>query len=137
MALEKKKVLASRTLGVGKNRLSFNTSRLAEIKEAITKQDVRDLLSSGAIIIKEKKGRRKIIRRKTRRRSGSIKNKVNNRKREYITATRKLRSHLKSLKSKKIISNEEFIKLRKEIRARFFKNLSHMKEHISQTKEAK
>ena len=55
MKLEKKKSLVVRTLGVGKARIVFNTQRLSEINEAITKQDIKDLHKSVAIIIIEKK----------------------------------------------------------------------------------
>ncbi len=59
MNLEKKKKLAARTLNVGKERIIFLKSRLEEIKEAITRQDIKDLHKDGAIIIKEEKGRKK------------------------------------------------------------------------------
>ena len=47
MNLSKKKALAARTLNVGKARILFNVQRLGEIKEAITKQDIRDLHKEG------------------------------------------------------------------------------------------
>jgi large subunit ribosomal protein L19e len=131
MKLEKKRALAARTLNVGKGRVVFNVNRLNEIKEAITKQDIRDLTTSGAIIIAEKKGRRTIVVKKSRRRSGSFKQKVVSGKRNYIIITRKLRAFLKNLKEKKLISREHYEKLRKEIRASNFKSLAHFKERIS------
>ena len=131
MKLEKKKELAARALNVGKNRVIFNSSRLSEVKEAITKQDIKDLVASGAILVNEKKGRRKVINKKTRRRSGSVKKKVRKTKRTYIILTRKLRTYLSSLRNKKLISEENFKNLRKEIRASNFRSLSHMKERIS------
>jgi ribosomal protein L19E len=70
MNLAKKKLLASRALNVGVHRLVFNNSRLSEINEAITKQDIRDLLVSGAIHIKVITGVKKKVKRKTRRRQG-------------------------------------------------------------------
>ena len=73
MNLEKKKMLAARTLGVGKARIIFNVARINEIKEAITKQDIRDLAADKAILIREIKGTKKKVKRKTRRRAGSIK----------------------------------------------------------------
>ena len=76
MKLEKKKELASRTLNVGKGRIAFVSSRNKEIKEAITKQDIRDLVIDGAIVIKEVKGRKKIVGRKNKRRAGKIKKSV-------------------------------------------------------------
>ncbi len=132
MKLEKKKALAARTLNVGAGRIVFNAERLADIKEAITKQDIKDLQNSGAILIREKKGTLKKMRRKTRRRPGSIKKQATPKKKHYITLTRKLRSHLSSLKKKNKLSREEHSNLRKEIRANAFKSLAHMKEKISQ-----
>jgi len=130
MKLERKKELAAKTLGVGKNRISFNVQRLEEVKEAITKQDIRDLHSGGAIIVKEVNGRKAIERRKTRRRVGSIKKTIRNKKREYVILTRKLRRHLSELKRKANISKDNYHLLRKEIRARAFKSKSQLKERL-------
>jgi len=41
MKLDKKKNLAKRVLNVGKERIIFVKERLSEIKEAITKQDIK------------------------------------------------------------------------------------------------
>lgn len=131
MQLGKKRELTARTLKVGKEKVIFNKERLDEIKEAITKQDIRELLRSNAIFIKEKKGKKKIKKRKTRRRDGSIKKKVNTRKRDYMTITRKLRAFVAEVKKKKIITNDEFRKLRKEIRMKNFKSKSQMKDRLT------
>ena len=101
----------------------------------MTKQDIKDLKAGVAIMIKEIKGRKKIIKRKTRRRAGSRKKKVNSSKQKYVKLTRKLRSYLSFLKSQNKISQEDFIKLRKEIRASSFKSLSQMKERIMEIKK--
>ena len=63
MKLNKKKELAVKILGVGKSRIIFEKSRLEEIKDAITRQDIRDLAASGAIKIRLVKGRKKKERR--------------------------------------------------------------------------
>jgi ribosomal protein L19E len=135
MNLLKKKMLAARTLKVGKERVVFNITRLDDIKEAITKQDILDLQKDRAISIKEIKGKRKLKKRKTRRRIGSIKKKVNSRKKDYIVLTRKLRRHILALKRKGEISNKEFIELRKEIRASSFKSLAQLKQRISEVEK--
>ena len=131
MKLEKKKMLAARTLGVGKDRIIFNVHRVAEIKEAITKQDLRDLFASGAILIKEIKGAKKITKRRTRRKDGSIRKKVKNGKRRYIILTRKFRKHIAELKKREKISLEDYRIARKEIRAGIFKSREHLKEILS------
>lgn len=131
MNLEKKKQLAARTLGIGKGRVIFNKERLDEIKEVITKQDIKDLLKNNAISVKEISGRKKKIKRKTRKREGSVKKNVKTRKREYMVITRKLRSFLSELRKKGIINQEEHKQLRKEIRARAFKSKAHLKERLT------
>ena len=45
MKLDKKKTIAARVLNVGKDRVWFNPERLQEIKEAITRQDIKDLIA--------------------------------------------------------------------------------------------
>lgn len=127
MNLRSKKELAARTFGVGKERIAFIDSRKNEIKEAITKQDIRDLAASGAIIIKNIKGRKKIEKRK-RRSVGRIRQRVNERKKRYVLITRKLRNYLKSLSAH--LSKEGIKKIRKKIKNREFKNKLDIKKYI-------
>ena len=131
MKLEGKKALAAKALGVSKGRIVFNSDQLSKLKEAITRQDIRDLSSEGAILIKDKKGRRKNEKRKTRRRAGSIKKNVRSKKKIYMILVRKLRKHLFNLRLREKILREDYLKLRREIRASSFRSLSHMKERIS------
>ncbi len=132
MNLNKKKELAARALNVGKGRILFNTERLDDIKEAITKQDIKDLKADRAILIKEIKGRRKIAKRKTRRRVGSRKKVAINKKQAYVILTRKLRRHLASLKNQGTIPKEDYFALRKEIRTNKIQSLSQFKEIIKE-----
>ncbi len=129
MNLKKKKRLAKRALKTGKNRIVLLQSRLDEIKEAITKQDIRDLKKAGAITIKETKGKRKKIK-KTRRSPGNIRKKTTKRKKEYTIMTRKLRSYLAEVKKQGNISKEDVSEIRKKIRNRDFRSKAHLKEYI-------
>ena len=128
--LDKRKELASKVLGVGKGRIKFDESRLAEIKEAITKQDIRDLAAEGIIRIKEVKGRKTKKKRKTRKGVGKVKKKIKKRKQEYVKLVRKQRKHLKELKKQGKIESEEYSELRKKIKAKTFKSKAHLKENI-------
>jgi|SRR3989338_2215800 len=130
MKLDKKKSLAVRVLNVGKERIVFVKGRENEIKEAITKQDIRDLKNEGAILIKEKKGRKKKDKNKKSRGLGKVKIIVNKRKRTYVIITRKLRAYLKDLKMKGKISSEDFKDIRKKIRNRQFSSLKSMKDFL-------
>ncbi len=130
MNLRKKKQLAAKVLKVGKNRICFASDKLPEIKEAITKQDIKDLYKEGIISIKPVKGRRKVKKRKTKRGPGKIKKKVNKRKQTYVKITRKLRAYLKGLKNQGQINRELYRELRKKIRMRAFKSKAHLKEYL-------
>ncbi|MEK6792805.1 MAG: 50S ribosomal protein L19e [Nanoarchaeota archaeon] len=129
MDLSKKRALVARTLEIGIGRVMFNVSRIDEIKKAITKQDVRDLVANKSIFIREIKGRKVNTVRK-RRRAGSIRMRPNSRKRDYIILTRKLRAYISEIRKHGSINNEEFTKIRKGIRSKIFKNRAHLKEHI-------
>ena len=129
MNLSKKKALAVKTLGVGKSRIVFVKSRLDEIKEAITKQDIRDLKKEGAIIVKDVKGRKKVINKKSRS-PGNIRKKVNTRKKKYMILTRKLRKYVGDMKKQGKLSKEDVKSVRKKIRAKSFRSGAHFKEQI-------
>lgn len=130
MNLGKKKALASRTLKIGKERIVFIKERLDEIKEAITKQDIRDLKKEGAIVIKDVTGRKKVEKRKRRRGLGKIKKKINVRKKNYIIMTRKLRAYVLAMLNRGEISKEDYKEIRKKIRNKAFRSKAHLKEYI-------
>lgn len=134
MNLSKKKELAKRALGVGKERIVFLESRLEDIKEAITKQDIKDLHKEGAIIIKDIKGRKK-VKRKKRRGTGKIKKKVKRRKQDYVILVRKQRKYVSELRKREELSREEVISLRKKIRNKDFRSKAHLKEFIGGKKK--
>lgn len=129
MNLEKKKILASKVFGVGKSRIMFVEPRLDEIKEAITRQDIRDLQKDGAIIIKNIKGRRSKKTGKSRS-VGNVRKKINKRKRNYVLLTRRLREYTAQLKNQGKFSKEEVAEIRKKIRNKHFRSKGHLKEHI-------
>lgn len=130
MNLNSKKRLAARTFNVGLDRIIFNPARIDEIKEAITKQDMRDLFEGKAILIKEIRGRLKIEKRKTKRRAGKIKKTIKDRKGEYVRLTRKLRNFAKQLLVQGRVSREQHQNIRKQIKARAFRSKAHFKEIV-------
>ncbi|MBU0894332.1 MAG: hypothetical protein KKF48_04600 [Nanoarchaeota archaeon] len=135
MNLKKKKLLSARTLKVGKKRIVFLKERLEEIKEAITKQDIKDLKKDGAIIIKEVKGRKKVKKRKSKRSKGNIRKKVKKRKSKYVTLTRKLRKYISELKEQGKVSKEEVSEIRKKIRNKIYRSKTHLKEQLGGSKK--
>lgn len=132
MQLNKKKELASKVLGVGKERIIFMSESLSEIKEAITRRDILDLFNAGAIQLKDIKGRRKIVVRKHRRGVGKVEQKVPRKKTKYVALTRKLRGTARGLKAMKKITNEQYHEIRKMIRASKFKSRRHLMESLKE-----
>jgi len=132
MNLKKKKELVARVLKVGKGKVILDSSMKDEIKEAITRQDIKDLKQAGAIKIKEKKGRRKKKKRKTKKGEGKRKKKIKREKQEYVKLIRKLRAYIKNLRDKEKISKEDYREFRKKIRARVFRDLAHLKEAVKE-----
>ncbi len=130
MNLRNKKELAARTLKIGKSRIVFIDSRKDEIKEALRKDDIRDLVESGAIVVKEIKGKKKIEKKKKGKGPGNIRKKVNKRKQEYVIMTRKLRGYSKEMFTQGKITKDELKEIRKRIRNRMFRSKAHLKSHI-------
>ncbi len=135
MKLDKKKNLAAKVFGVGRDRVLFMQQSLNEIKEAITRQDIIDLHKSGAIQIKDVKGRKTIEKRKHRRGVGKIEKKVSQGKQNYVKLTRKLRATSKGLLRMKQINNDQYKDFRKMIRASRFKSRRHLLEHVEEMKK--
>lgn len=132
MQLTKKKNLAAKVLKVGKGRIIFMKEHLPEIKGAITRMDILDLHKSGAIQIREIRGRKKVVRRKNRRRVGKVKKKVNTRKAEYVIITRKLRKFVRGLVRTGAIDKEKNKEIRKQIRARKFKSKRQLNDNLKE-----
>ncbi|MEA3414301.1 MAG: 50S ribosomal protein L19e [Nanoarchaeota archaeon] len=135
MNLRSKKDLIARTAKVGKDRIKFTKTRMDEIKEAITKQEFKELIQSGAIVVKPIQGRRTNIKRRNKKGAGIIKKKVNKRKQEYVIMTRKLRRYSKEMESQGVIKKDEHKEIRKRIRNRAFKSKANLKLYIEGLKK--
>jgi len=133
--LTQRKALAAKVLGCGKNKIRFDVAHLAEIKEAITKQDIRDMYAEGIISIAPNAGRKQHVQRKTRRGPGSIKLTIKDGKTEYGILVRKLRRHVGEIRKQNKIKQDKFEELRKKIRAGDFKSKAHLKSYMEGDKQ--
>lgn len=130
-----KKYLAARALQVGVDRIVFNKERLAEIKEAITKQDIRDLARDGAISVREASARKTIVRGTKRRREGSVRKKVRQGKREYMRLVRGARRYIAHMRMQGTLSREQALLLRKEIKTRRIPTKAALRERINEVQK--
>lgn len=126
MKLTTQKRMAAKVLEVGKNRIWFDPLRLDEIKQAITREDIKDLIKEKAI--RPRAGKRYARKEKRKRKgAGRTKMTVSRRKRKYIFKIRKIRSYLRE---EKTIPKEMVREIRKLAKAGQFKNLRNVKDFI-------
>ena len=141
MMLQKR--LAAEVLGCSPYRIRFksDSDSLKQIKEAITKADVRSLISKKIIFRIPVKGssrvraRKILVQKRKGRRSGvgSRKGSFNARaglKRVWINNVRKQRVFLKKLKSLNVIDNRSFWEVYSKIKGGFFRSVRHLKLFI-------
>lgn len=143
MKLKIQKKLAADVLDCSEKRVKFDTERLDEIKESITKADIKSLIKDSAIYSIPKKGvsrgkARKIQIQKSkgkRRGFGSRKGKKTARlskKESWMAKIRTQRVLLKSLKDNEVVSKTVYRQLYKKSRGGFFRNKRHIKLYIEE-----
>ena len=143
MKIVNPKKLAASVSGCSPKRIKYDTSRLDEIKEAITKADVRSLINKGAIRVVQKKGTSRFRAKKTHiqrvkgrmRGHGSRKGNATARspsKRDWINRIRLLRQVIKNFKDKKLISNQTYRDLYLKAKGGFFRSKRHMRLYMDE-----
>jgi large subunit ribosomal protein L19e len=143
MKLTIQKRLASSVLKCSQKKVIFDTERLDELKESITKADIRKLVKDYAIVKLKKNGPSKVRARKIkikkvrgqRKGHGSRKGKTNarnNKKESWMNHLRKQREFLKRLKEKELLTNKNYRMLYLRCKGGFFRNLNHLKMYIKE-----
>lgn len=142
------KRLAGQLLKASPNRVKFDPRRLNDIKAAITKADIRGLISEGIITAVPVRGvSRGRARHHARQRSkglrkgpGSKKGTAsarNDSKTVWIARVRAQRNFLKELKQKGILSATAFRDLYAKSKGGFFRNVRHIKIVMNERELAK
>lgn len=148
MKLHVQKRLAASILKRSKSKVTIDTSRLEDIKEAITRFDVKSLIKDKAIKAKAVKGPSKVRARKIKaqkakgRRNGlgSRKGKATARlskKDTWMAKVRKQRLFLKELKDKKMLDSATYRNLYNKSKGGYFRSKRHIKLYIEENKLVK
>ncbi|MCK4522220.1 MAG: 50S ribosomal protein L19e [Nanoarchaeota archaeon] len=143
MKLKVQKRLAADVLRCSEKRVRFDPNRLDEIKESITKVDIKNLMIDKAIYCIPVKGvsrfrARKIKVQKSkgkRKGQGSRKGKATARlpgKKSWINKIRLQRGLLKTLKDNKIIDLKTYRELYAKAKGGFFRSKGHIKLYIEE-----
>ena len=145
--LRAKKRLVSRVTGYGVHRIRFESDSLEDIADAITRQDIRGLITANKITIKSVKGtsrgraHHKYLQRKKRgTTTGSKHGKKGARvgkKEVYVKKVRALRYLLRVAKDREEIDNREFWSLYKRVGGNTVRNKAHLRQLIEATKQAR
>jgi large subunit ribosomal protein L19e len=141
MDLKTQKRIAAQVMKVGTTRVWFDPNRLEEIKEAITKADIRSLVKDRAIQARPETGisrfrtrKHKTQKRKGRRAGyGSRQGKRHARlpkKREWIEKIRSQRNMLKSLRDKGAITRQAYRDIRQKAKGGYFRSRRHIQLYL-------
>lgn len=135
--LRAKKRLVARVTGVGVNRVRLDSDHLDDVADAITRQNIRSLITAKKITIKPvvgtSKGRshtKKAQKNKRGTTQGSKKGRKGARvgkKDVYVAKVRSLRRLLKIAKDRKELTNPEFWTLYKKIGGNTVRNKAHLR----------
>ena len=140
--LKLQKVLAAKTFKVGKDRVKLNFESREDIKNAITKADIRELTEAGDIKVlplvgtsrhrararkaKQKKGRQKGHGRRKGKASARTPSKT-----EWINRVRLQRKTLAELKEKGELTSSNHRMLYLKSKGGFFRSKKHLLQYIS------
>lgn len=143
MNLKTQRRIAANLLKVGTNKVKFDEDKLNDIKEALTKEDIRGLIKEKAITAKPEKGissfrfrklraqKKKGRRREEGSREGRRKARLP-RKRAWILKVRTQRKFAKSLRKKELITSKIHRTLIRQIKGNFFRSKRHIKLYLEE-----
>ncbi len=141
--LKAKKRLASRVTGVGVHRIKFDSDHLDDVADAITRENIRSLITANTIQIRPFTGtsrgraqKKKDQKKKRGTGQGSKQGRKGARvgkKEVYVAKVRSLRRILKIAKDRKEITNPEFWALYKKIGGNTVRNKAHLRLLMEET----
>ena len=139
--LKAQKRLAADVLGVGKNRVKFDPDAQGEIADAITRDDIRELVDSGVISATEAKGNsRGNARERAKKRSyghqkghGTRKGKAGarqNKKEDWTSRIRAQRRELRELRDDGEIDRSQYRELYDQASGGEFDSVADLRRYI-------
>jgi len=145
MKLNKLKEISGTLLKKSKHKLVINEKTYKENKDfvdkAITKQDVREIISKGVIKKKSDTGQSRgrartlLIKKKLKRKRGQGKRKgtpqARQKKNRYNERVRGLRKRLRELRKEDKLNEKVYSKIYLMIKGNYFRGKKHLEEYIS------
>lgn len=139
--LKNQKRMAAEVLDVGENRVWIDPDEIDRVEEAITRQDIRNLVEGGTIKKRKEKGTSKARAKKNKKQKqkgqrkghGSRKGKKTARKSDkdkWMEKIRSIRKELKQMRDEEVVTSEEYRKLYDMAKGGFFRDTKHLKNHV-------
>ncbi len=145
MRLGNQKRISAGILGVGESKVWLDVEHMSEIKEAITKDDIRNLIRKKVIqrrpelqqsrvrarirLVQRRKGRQKGV--------GTRKGKSTSRltkKKAWMNLVRSQRGFIKELKVEGLVSGSTYRNLYSKVKGGYFRNKRHIKLYLTEHK---
>jgi len=145
--LKSQKRMAAEVMGVGKSRVWIDPDHIEKVEQAITRQDIRNLVEGGAIDKRKVKGTSKARAKHKKkqkvkgqrkghgRRKGS-KNARKSSKEKWVERIRAIRVRLKEMRDEEEITKEQYRKLYDMSKGGFFRDVKHLENHVENKLEA-
>jgi len=140
--LRDKRELAARVLDVGVNRVKFDPEYLEDVTDAITRENIRSLVTARTILVGgikgTSRGRTRARHAKAKKRGrgqGSKKGRKGARqgkKELWVKRVRTMRRHIKVLKKRGDINKTAFWSLYTKINGGQVRSLSHLRELVKE-----
>ena len=135
--------LAAQAMKCAPEKVRFDTTQLSDVKESITKADIKGLISSGVIYMVHSPGQsraraRKILvqkRKGLRKGIGSREGTANARgnvRDAWIARIRKQRAMLKELRDNENISRSVYQQLFRKAKGGYFRSARHLKIYLAE-----
>jgi large subunit ribosomal protein L19e len=145
MKLINQKRIAADIFKKGIKKIKFDTERLSDIKEAITRADIKSLIIDNAISAEPKRGisrsraRKTLVQKRKGRRTGSgsrrgVKTSRLSKKENWMNHVRKQREFIKELRDKKLISTQVYRSMYSKVKGGFFRSKNHVKIYLTENR---
>ncbi len=146
MNLKSQRRMAAEVMDVGESRVWLDPEQKERIDEAITRQDIRNLIEGGAIKKKPKKGTSKGKSREKKRQKKKGRRKGHGRRKGKKTARkdpketwkeqiRAIRKRLKEMKKEEQVSQDEYWDLYNMAKGGFFRDVNHLENYTKNKME--
>jgi len=145
--LKSQRRMAAEVMNVGENRVWIDPEHIEKVGEAITRQDIRNLIEGGAIDKKKVKGTSKARAKHSKKQKakglrkgqGSRKGSKNARKgskEQWMEKIRAIRTRLREMRDEEEITKEQYRELYDMSKGGFFRDVKHLENHVENKLEA-